>query len=95
MVSDCGAIPEAVLAPPAVQPEAATGWRVRAGDAAALADAIDHVLGMGASALDALAGRARTHAEQQFGRDRMTEAVLDAYGAVLDNRMAAPMRHAA
>lgn len=95
VVSDCGAIPEAVLAPPAVQPEAATGWRVRAGDAAALADAIDHVLGMGASALDALAGRARTHAEQQFGRDRMTEAVLDAYGAVLDSRMVAPMRHAA
>ena len=95
VVSDCGAIPEAVLAPPGVQPEAATGWRVTAGDPAALAEAIDRVLDLGASALDALADRARAHAEQRFGRDRMTEAVLDAYSAVLDSRMAAPMRHAA
>ncbi len=95
VVSDGGAITEAVLAPPAVQPEIATGWRVPAGDADALAAAMDHVLGLGASALEALASRARAHAEQRFGRDRMTEAVLDAYGAVLDSRMAQPLRHAA
>ena len=40
VVSDLGAVPETVLAPPDVAPEARTGWRVPAGDADALAEAL-------------------------------------------------------
>ena len=40
VVSDLGAVPETVLAPPAVAADERTGWRVPAGDADALADAI-------------------------------------------------------
>ena len=40
VVSDLGAVPETVLSPPQSSPEGRTGWRVPAGDAAALADAL-------------------------------------------------------
>ena len=38
VVSDLGAVPETVLAPPDVGAEARTGWRIPAGDVDALAD---------------------------------------------------------
>ena len=83
VVSDLGAVPETVLAPPQSPPEGRTGWRVKAGDAAALADAIETALSLGASARDAMARRARAHVEGQFSLDRMTKATLEAYVAVM------------
>jgi glycosyltransferase involved in cell wall biosynthesis len=83
VVSDLGAVPETVLAPPQAPAEARTGWRVPAGDAAALADAIQTALGLGASARDAMARRARAHVEGQFSLDRMTRETLDVYEAML------------
>jgi glycosyltransferase involved in cell wall biosynthesis len=71
VVSDLGAVPETVLAPPQVRPEQRTGWRVPADDAQALADAIATALDMGASARDAMARRARNHVEGAFSLDRM------------------------
>lgn len=86
IVSELGAVPETVLAPPQAAASARTGWRVPANDAAALADALSEVLGLGASGQDALARRARAHVEQNFSLERMTGETLDAYMALLEGR---------
>jgi glycosyltransferase involved in cell wall biosynthesis len=83
VVSDLGAVPETVLAPPDVAPAARTGWRVPAGDAQALADAIEAALSLGASAREALAARARAHVEGRFSLETMVRATLDIYIALL------------
>ena len=44
VVSDLGAVPETVLSPPQTAPDARTGWRVKAGDAEALAEALEAAL---------------------------------------------------
>jgi glycosyltransferase involved in cell wall biosynthesis len=86
VVSNLGAVPETVLAPPEVGSSARTGWRVPAGDAAALAEAIGGALSLGASAREALAGRARAHVEGRFSLDTMVRATLDIYTALLQGR---------
>ncbi len=91
IVSDLGAIPETVLAPPDVEPHQRTGWRVPPGDAGVLADTIEQVLGLGATALDGLTLRARAHVERHFSSDRMSEATLDAYSAVIEGHAARSM----
>lgn len=83
VVSDLGAVPETVLAPPQVPAAQRTGWRVKAGDARALADALQEALSMGASARDAMARRARAHVEAHFSLDRMIGETLDLYAAIL------------
>jgi glycosyltransferase involved in cell wall biosynthesis len=83
VVSDLGAVPETVLGPPESSPEGRTGWRVPAGDAQALAEALQAALGLGASAREAMARRARAHVEARFSLDRMTRETLEAYAAVL------------
>jgi len=83
VVSDLGAVPETVLAPPDHPVAARTGWRVPAGDAGALADAIEAALSLGASAREALAARARAHVERSFSLETMVSATLDTYIALL------------
>ena len=84
IVSDLGAVPETVLAPPDVEPARRTGWRVPANDAALLAEAITEALALGASSRDALATRARKQVEERFSVERMARQTLDAYAALLD-----------
>jgi glycosyltransferase involved in cell wall biosynthesis len=79
VVSDLGAVPETVLSPPQTAPDARTGWRVKAGDAEALADALHNALNLGASAREAMARRARAHVEGQFSLERMTRETLRVY----------------
>jgi glycosyltransferase involved in cell wall biosynthesis len=79
VVSDLGAVPETVLSPPQTAPDARTGWRVKAGDAEALADALHNALNLGASAREAMARRARAHVERQFSLERMTRETLRVY----------------
>ncbi len=86
VVSDHGAVPETVLAPPQVGAEARTGWRVTPGDPSALAAGIRSALELRPSARDALAERARRHVEQEFRLERMVEDTLDAYSALLEQR---------
>ncbi len=86
VVSDLGAVPETVIAPPDEPASARTGWRVPAGDPAALADAIGAALALGASARDAMAGRARAHVERRFSLDSMVEATLETYIGFLGTR---------
>ena len=83
VVSDLGAAVETVRAPPEVAAHARTGWRVPAGDAAALAEALREALNLGASARDALARRARLHVEQNFSLTAMSEQTLDVYNTLL------------
>lgn len=84
IVSDLGAVPETVLAPPDVAATARTGWRVPADDVAALADAIEGVLSLNDGERSALAARARAHVEARFSLTAMTDATLDVYRRLLD-----------
>jgi glycosyltransferase involved in cell wall biosynthesis len=84
VVSDLGAVPETVLAPPQVAPSERTGWRVPPGDAPALAGAIGEALNLGATALQGMAARARAHVEQHFSLERMVTETLDTYAALLE-----------
>lgn len=83
IVSDIGAAPETVLAPPEVTEGARTGWRVPANDPEALADALEQALALGASARDSLAARARNHVENSFSLTAMTRATLAIYKDLL------------
>ncbi|MFC6790807.1 glycosyltransferase family 4 protein [Methylobacterium komagatae] len=84
VVSDLGAVPETVLAPPDVPTGQRTGWRVPAGDAAALAASLTEALSLGASARDALARRCRAHVEANFSLERMVGDTLGVYAELLD-----------
>ena len=84
IVSDLGAVPETVLAPPDVSEARRTGWRVPAGDAAALAAAVEEALGLQASAREALAQRARAHVERNFSLERMVRQTLGVYCELLE-----------
>lgn len=84
VVSDLGAVPETVLAPPYAPAHERTGWSVPPNDASALAQAIGAALSLGASAREALAMRARLHAERNFSLDRMVSDTLDVYAALLE-----------
>jgi len=79
VVSDSGAAPETVLAPPQTPAQLRTGWRVPPGDAGALADALESALSLGATAREALAQRARAHVERCFSLERMTGDTLAVY----------------
>jgi glycosyltransferase involved in cell wall biosynthesis len=83
VVSDLGAVPETVLAPPDVPAGQRTGWRVPPGDAAALATALTEALSLGASARDALARRSRAHVEAHFSLERMVGDTLAVYAELL------------
>ncbi|ADZ68632.1 glycosyltransferase family 4 protein [Polymorphum gilvum] len=83
VVSDLGAVPETVLAPPEVDAAARTGWRVPAGDPAALADAIALVLQMDAAQRSALTARARAHVGAHFSVAAMCAATLAVYASLL------------
>ncbi|KQT53524.1 glycosyl transferase [Methylobacterium sp. Leaf456] len=83
VVSDLGAVPETVLAPPDVDPAQRTGWRVPAGDAVALADALAEALTLRASARDAMSRRAQGHVEAHFSLDRMIAGTLGVYAGLL------------
>ncbi|TCT08809.1 glycosyltransferase involved in cell wall biosynthesis [Tepidamorphus gemmatus] len=88
VVSDIGATPETVLAPPDCAPGQRTGWRVRPGDAVALAAAVEEALALGPEARAALGARARAHA-RGFGLEAMTGATLALYRRLLRRANAA------
>ena len=84
VVSDLGAAAETVLAPPQVGASQRTGWRVPAGDAAALAAALAEALDLGAAARDGLALRARTRVRDLFSTERMCAATISVYETLLN-----------
>ena len=86
IVSNLGAVPETVLAPPDVPEDQRTGWRFAAGDPQALADGIAEALAMDDGARQALAARARNHAATSFGLDAMIGSTLAIYARLLNSR---------
>jgi glycosyltransferase involved in cell wall biosynthesis len=83
IVSDLGAVPETVIAPPQAMPQERTGWRIAAGNAAELAAMIREALDLRPSARDSLATRARSHVERHFSLEHMVAETLDVYAALL------------
>jgi len=83
VVSNLGAVPETVLAPPDVAEGDRTGWRVPAGDAGALADAIRAALDLTGPQRAALSDRARSHVRATFTLEAMTSATLRIYADLL------------
>lgn len=86
IVSDLGAVPETVLAPPQVSADARTGWRVPPADAAALAAAIANALSLSPEARTAVCDRALDHVRQHFSVKAMCAATLAVYRELLDTK---------
>jgi glycosyltransferase involved in cell wall biosynthesis len=86
VVSDVGHAREIVAAPPYEAPQDRSGWLTPPGDAAALADAIEAAVTLGASAREALRARARARIAKFYSLERMTQDTLDAYAEVLRTR---------
>lgn len=84
VVSDLGAVPETVLAPPDAEPDERTGWRVPAGDADALAAALKEALSLTPESRAAMADRARAHVSAHFSLAAMTDATLALYRRLLE-----------
>ena len=80
-----GATPETVLAPPATSAGKRTGWLVPPNEAAVLARAIGDALALPAEERQALAARARRHAEA-FTVEAMQEATLEVYERLVSQR---------
>ncbi len=83
VVADHGGLAEIVQTPPEDEPSLRTGWRVPAGDAAALARALGEVLALGATVRDQLSLAARARAMRLFSLERMCAATLEAYSALI------------
>jgi glycosyltransferase involved in cell wall biosynthesis len=86
VVADVGAAREIVAAPPHALPDERTGWLIPAGDAAALAMAIEAGLGLGASAREAIRKRARERVATLYSLSRMTRDTLGVYIEALQQK---------
>jgi glycosyltransferase involved in cell wall biosynthesis len=88
IVSEIGALPEAVRAAPAVEEAAATGWLVKPGDAAALATAIQHALALPVAARQAMGQRARAFVTASYSVRALQRLTLAVYDRLLGTRLA-------
>ncbi|MFI4994577.1 MAG: glycosyltransferase family 4 protein [Hyphomicrobiales bacterium] len=86
IVTDLGAVPETVLAPPDVPAGERTGWRVPASDAPALADGIAAAMSLRASQRAAMQARARAHVEKHFSLQGMVDATLRVYEGLIERQ---------
>jgi len=83
VASDVGAAREIVAAPPHDEPDARSGWLAPTGDAAALADAIEAALNLGASAREAIRARSRARIAEFYSLERMARDTLAVYAEAL------------
>jgi glycosyltransferase involved in cell wall biosynthesis len=86
IVADVGAASEIVVAPPHAPPEQRTGWLVPPGDAAALAEAVEAALALGASAREAIRRRSRERIAASYSLARLTRDTLSVYAEALLER---------
>jgi len=86
VVSDLGAGPEAVLAPPAVAEDRMTGLRFSSGDDAALAAALIRLFSLPESARSAIGARGRAWVAANFDAPGVTSATLKLYAEVARQR---------
>ena len=83
IISDIGPAREIIAAPPHGDAEARTGWLAQPRDAAALAEAIEAALGLGASSREAVRRRSRAKIAEAFSLQRMTHDTLGVYAEAL------------
>ena len=83
VISDVGPAREIIAAPPDEDAEARSGWLVPQSQAAALADAVEQALAIGASARDAIRRRSRARIAEAFSIERMTRDTLRIYAEAL------------
>lgn len=88
IVSEIGALPEAVRAVPAVAEAEATGWLVPAGDAAALAGRIAAALALPPEARAAMGERARAFVKARYAHRELQRRTLAVYDRLLGTRLA-------
>lgn len=86
IVTNLGAVPETVLAPPDAPAGARTGWRVPPSDARALAEGIAEALSLRASQRSAMQARARAHVEAHFSLRGMVDKTLGVYEALIKQK---------
>jgi len=85
IVSNHGAVPETVLAPPEVEEDQRTGWLVAPGDEAALADVMRTALAQLPEERQAMTSRALAHVRQNFSVETMCSRTLAVYAGLLDH----------
>ncbi|HZZ59819.1 MAG TPA: glycosyltransferase [Roseiarcus sp.] len=83
VAADIGPAREMVLAPPYAPAAERTGWIVPPGNAAALAEAIESALTIGASARDAIRRRAHARVAELHSLERMRRDMLNVYAEAL------------
>ena len=83
IISDVGPAREIVAGPPYADADVRSGWLVPPGDAAALAEAIEAALALGASAREALRRRSRARIAKYYSIERMTRDTLSVYAEAL------------
>jgi len=88
IVSAIGALPEAVRAEPTVGAQQATGWLVKPGDAAALAEAIRQALALPEAARRAMGQRARAFVAANYSVRQLQRQTLAVYDRLLGTRLA-------
>jgi glycosyltransferase involved in cell wall biosynthesis len=86
IVSDLGAGPDVVLAPPAVPDDRITGLRFSAGDDAALAAALIRLFSLTDSARQAIGMRGREWVNGHFSATTVADLTLNAYAGLLKQR---------
>jgi glycosyltransferase involved in cell wall biosynthesis len=86
IVTDLGAVPETVLAPPDVPDGERTGWRIKPSDPQALADAVCAAIALGQDQREAMQARARAHVEAHFSLQGMVDATLGIYDRLLQTQ---------
>jgi glycosyltransferase involved in cell wall biosynthesis len=83
VASDLGQAHEIIAAPPHSSAEERSGWLVPPRDAAALAEAIESALTLGASAREAIRRRSRARIAEFYSLERMTRDMLGIYTEAL------------
>jgi glycosyltransferase involved in cell wall biosynthesis len=86
VVSAIGPLADNILAPPRVQEEERTGWRVVPGSPEQLSQGISAAISLDLVAYRALGARARQFAEAKFSPRQAAAAILDIYAALLESK---------
>jgi glycosyltransferase involved in cell wall biosynthesis len=86
VVSDLGAGPDAVLAPPMVPEDRMTGLRFPAGDDGALATALIRLFSMGPAQQQAIGIRGRQWIVEHFNQPAVSDLTLRLYAGLVDRK---------
>lgn len=84
VVTDLGGAGETVLAPPAVDKEQRTGWKIPPNDVQVLSDTILEILNTDQKTKKQIRNCARAHVVSKFSNKKMCAETIDIYRSLLD-----------